>query len=273
MLRNYRSLLPLLAIGIIVSACSSGPLKWNQAAQPAAVQDNVNLPKARQSSYTVLIVPSGATRVNYISDKTSAVGGFLGSMVVGPIAGAVGGLVGSTAGSAAASSAEENASRNVDSSDIAQAIEPVDLPRTFAKNLAEKLQQCGIRTAIHPSILNRDQADWPKSHLVLPTDFMSEVAPNRFFVEAGVTGIQVRAALKDTTMEGDAYARVYETKSLRQIGHYTYKTGSSGSVTLNAYGSKHIAAKNADLQQASQQVAQYLAGGIANDMCAIMRKF
>lgn len=272
MSRNYRPLIPLLAMVIGLSACTSGPLKWNQASQPAAVQDDTSLPKARQSTYTVLIVPSGATRVNYISDKTAAAGGFLGSMVVGPIAGAVGGLIGSTAGSAAASSAEEKASRNVDSSDIAQAIEPVDLPRRFAASLAEKLQQCGIRTAIHPAILNREQADWPKSHLVLPADFITEASPYRFFVEAGVTGIQVRAALKDTTMEGDAYARVYETRTLRQIGRYAYKTGSSGSVTLNAYSNK-TSTKTVELQRSSEQVAQYLAGGIAKDMCAIMTRF
>ena len=269
---TYRTLLPLLAISLCLSGCSSGPLKWNQSSQPAAVQDNADLPKPRQSTFTVLIVPSGATRVSYISDKSSTAGGILGSMVVGPLAGAVGSLVGSTAGSTAASSAEENASRNIDSSEIAHAIEPIQLPRYFANALAEKLQQCGIRTAIHPSVLNPETADWPKTHLVLPADFLSDATTHRFFVEAGVTGIQIRAALKDTTMEGDAYARVYETRSLRQIGRYSYKTGSSGSVTLNAYGNK-ANAQTLELQKAGRQVAHYLAGGIANDMCAIMRKF
>ena len=268
---RLRSPLFMIAIGICLNACSSGPFKWNQA-QPASVQDNPLLPKARQSSFTVLIIPNGATNVNYISDKTSTAGGVLGSMVIGPMAGAIGGLVGSTAGSTAAASAEESASKHIDSSDIARALEPAQLPTYFASVLAEKLNQCGIRTAIYPLTLNTGKTDWTKSHLVLPAGFVQESAAYRFFVETGVTGIQLRAGLKDTTMEGDAYARVYETRSLRQMGRYVYKTGSSGSVTLNAYG-RNDNAKTAELQKSAHQVSQYLAGGIANDMCAIMARF
>lgn len=75
----------------------------------------------------VLIIPSGAVETAYISDKTSTIGGFIGSMVVGPVAGVMGSLAGSTAGSATASCAEESASKNVGSQDIAQAIEAVNL--------------------------------------------------------------------------------------------------------------------------------------------------
>lgn len=268
--RRVRPLISL-AIGICLISCSSGPLKWNQTAQPAPVVGSEGIPRAKPASFKVLIVPSGAIRTNYISDKTATAGGVLGSMVVGPLAGAIGGLIGSTAGSTAAASAEEEASRNIDSSDIGQAITPVNLPRYFAMTLGEKLQQCGIQTVVHPSVLNTDKPDWSTAHLVLPSDFMSDARPYRFFVEANVLGIQVRAALKDTTMEGNAFARVYETRSLRQIGRYAYKTGSSGSVTLNAYGNKG-SSKNVELQKASQQVVRYLAGGIATDMCAIMAR-
>lgn len=271
MISRRPSTLLLLAIVISVIGCSSGPLKWNQTAAPVAVVDNAALPKPRPSSFTVLIIPSGAIQTRYISDKTSTAGGLLGSMVVGPVAGVVGGLIGSTAGSTAASSAEENASKQIDSSDIAQAIGPMQLPRYFAASLSERLNQCGIRTVVHTALLNPDNPDWATTHLVLPSGLRDALPPYRFFVEAGVIGIQVRAALKDTTMEGDAYARVYESQSLRQIGRYGYKTGSSGSVTLSTYGSNDNA-KNAELQKASRQVTDYLAGGIANDMCAIMTK-
>lgn len=263
--------MPILTIGLSLCACSSGPLKWNQTAQPAPVVDNNPSPQIKQSAFAVLIVPGGAIRTNYISDKAGTAGGILGSMVVGPLAGAIGGLVGSTAGSTAASSAEEEASRNIDSSDITQAITPIDLPRYFAMTLGEKLNQCGVKTAIYPAMLNANQPDWWTAHLILPPDFVRDAEPYRFFIQANVLGLQVRSALKDNTMEGNAYARVYETRSLRQVGRYAYKTGSSGSVTLNAYTSKD-SAKNAELQKASQQVARYLAGGIATDMCAIMRR-
>lgn len=261
----------LIAVGSGAVACTSGPFKWNQSGRPAAVVDNAHLPQPANASFTVLIVPSGAIRTQYISDRTSTAGGLLGSMVVGPIAGAIGGLVGSTAGSTAAASAEEEASKKLDSSDISQALAPIDLPHDFARILGEKLNQCGIRTVISPSVLSPDRHDWSSTHLMLSETFRQELAPYRFFVQANVLGLQVRAALKDTTMEGDAYARVYETRSLRQIGRYAYKTGSTGSVTLNAYSGAD-STKKAELQQASQQVARYLAGGIANDMCAIMTR-
>lgn len=267
-----KTLLLSLVISIFAIACSSGPFKWNQSGHSATVLDNSGIAKPAPSTFTVLVVPSGAIRTAYISDKTSMAGGVLGSMIVGPVAGAVGGLIGSTAGSTAASSAEENASKQIDSSDIAQSIGPVQLPRYFAEMLSDRLNQCGIRTVIHPAVLNPDKTDWPKTHLVLPANFMNDVTPNRFFVETGVTGIQVRAALKDFTMEGDAYARVYETRSMRQIGRYAYKTGSSGSVTLKSYGNKDNG-QTAEFQKAARQVAQYLASGIASDMCAIMARY
>lgn len=265
--------LSVLAISIFLVACSSGPFKWNQSTQPAAVQENPNLPQPKASAFTVLVVPSGAIRTQYISDKTATAAGVLGSMVVGPIAGAIGGLVGSTASSAAASSAEEKASSTVDSSDVVQAVAPIQLQQFFASTLAKKLNRCGIQTAIHPALLNGDKSNWQTTHLVLPPDFQREASPYRFFVESGMVGLQVRAALADTTIEGNAYARVYETQTLRQIGRYASKTGSSGSVTLDAYGSKDTPEKVSELQKASQQVAQYLASDIATDMCTIMRRF
>ena len=261
-----------LAIGLCLSACSSGPFKWNQSGQAAAVQENPELPKTKASAFAVLIVPSGAIRTQYISDKTATAAGAVSSLVVGPITGAIGGLVGSTAGSTVASSAEENASKQIDSSDIAQAVTPIQLQAFFASTLANKLTQCGIRTSTYPTLLNPDKADWSTTHLVLPPDFMKDAEPYRFFVEAGVLGLQVRAALTDTTMEGNAYARVYETRSLKQIGRYVQKTGSSGSVTLKAYGAD-TPQSTAELQRSAKLVAQHLAGGIAHDMCAIMRKF
>jgi hypothetical protein len=192
--------------------------------------------------------------------------------VVGPIAGAIGGLVGSTASSAAASSAEEKASKNIDSSDIAQAVTPMQLQSIFATALADKLNLCGIRAVVQPTLLNPDKPDWSTTHLVVPPEFMRDAEPHRFFVETGVLGLQVRAALTDTTMEGNAYARVYETRSLKQIGRYAKKTGSSGSVTLNNYGAG-TPQETAELQRSARLVAQHLASGIASDMCAIMRRF
>ena len=261
-----------LAIGISLVACSSGPFKWNQSGRAAAVQDHPDLPKPKVVAFTVLIAPSGAIRTQYISDKTSSAAGIVGSMVVGPIAGAIGGLVGSTASSNAAASAEEHASRNLDSSDIAQAVTPIQLQAFFANALADKLNQCGIRASVHPTLLNPDKPDWSTTHLVLPPDFMGDVEPYRFFIETGVLGLQVRAALTNTTMEGNAYARVYETRTLKQIGRYAQKTGSSGSVTLKGYGAD-TPQSTAELQKSAKLVAQHLAGGIASDMCAIMRKF
>ncbi len=261
-----------LAIGITLVACSSGPFKWNQSGRSAVVQDNPDLPKPKAAAFTVLIAPSGAIRTQYISDRTATAAGLVGSMVVGPVAGAIGGLVGSTASSTAAASAEEKASRNIDSSDIAQAVTPIQLQVFFANALADKLNQCGIPATVHPALLNPDKVDWSTTHLVLPPDFMRAAEPNRFFVETGVLGLQVRAALTDTTMEGDAYARVYETRSLKQIGRYAKKTGSSGSISLNSYGAG-TPQETAELQRSAKLVAQHLAGGIATDMCAIMRRF
>ena len=269
---TYRTLLPLLVVSLCLSACSSGPLKWNQSGQSAAVQDNTALPKPKASAFTVLIVPSGAIRTQYISDKTATAAGVVGSLIVGPIAGVIGGLAGSTASSTAASSAEENASRNIDSSDIAQAVTPIQLQAFFAGALADKLNQCGIRSLVHPTLLNPTNPDWSSKHLTLPAEFMQDAEPNRFFVETGVLGLQVRAALTDTTIEGNAYARVYETRTLKQIGRYAQKTGSSGSVTLKNYSAGTVQ-ETAELQRSAKLVAQYLASGIANDMCAIMRKF
>lgn len=259
-------------LGLSLTACSSGPFKWNQSGQSAAVQDNPDLPKPKAVAYTVLIAPSGAIRTQYISDRTATAAGVVGSMVVGPIAGAIGGLVGSTASSTAASSAEEKASRNIDSSDIAQAVAPMQLQSIFAGALADKLNLCGIRAVVHPTLLNPDKPDWSTTHLVLPPQFMRDAEPHRFFVETGVLGLQVRAALTDTTMEGNAYARVYETQSLKQIGRYAKKTGSSGSITLNNYGAG-TPQETAELQRSAKLVAQHLASGIASDMCAIMRRF
>lgn len=259
-------------LGLLLTACSSGPFKWNQSGQSAAVQDNPDLPKPKAVAYTVLIAPSGAIRTQYISDRTATAAGVVGSMVVGPIAGAIGGLVGSTASSTAASSAEEKASRNIDSSDIAQAVAPMQLQSIFSGALADKLNLCGIRAVVHPTLLNPDKPDWSTTHLVLPPQFMRDAEPHRFFVETGVLGLQVRAALTDTTMEGNAYARVYETQSLKQIGRYAKKTGSSGSITLNNYGAG-TPQETAELQRSAKLVAQHLASGIASDMCAIMRRF
>ena len=259
-------------LGLSLTACSSGPFKWNQSGQSAAVQDNPDLPKPKAVAYTVLIAPSGAIRTQYISDRTATAAGVVGSMVVGPIAGAIGGLVGSTASSTAASSAEEKASRNIDSSDIAQAVAPMQLQSIFSGALADKLNLCGIRAVVHPTLLNPDKTDWSTTHLVLPPQFMRDAEPHRFFVETGVLGLQVRAALTDTTMEGNAYARVYETQSLKQIGRYAKKTGSSGSITLNNFGAG-TPQETAELQRSAKLVAQHLASGIASDMCAIMRRF
>lgn len=267
---HHPSLLALVIV-ITVGGCSSGPFKLNQSS-PAAVIDNTVLAKPSESAFTVLIVPSGSIKTRYISDKTSSAAGVVGTMIVGPIAGAVGGLIGSTASSTAASSAEEKASAHLDSSDVLQALRPVQLAQFFATSLSDRLNQCGIRTAIHPTLLHPGNPDWSTTHLVLPPGFIGNAAPYRFFVEAGMVGIQIRDALTDTTMEGNAYARVYETSTRRQMGRYAEKTGSSGSVTLTAYG-KNNDTSITELQQASKQVARYLAGGIARDMCDIMRRY
>ena len=266
---------PLL-VSLMLTACVSGPFKINQSGKSAEVVDSRPLPAAKQtpqgSRYQVLIIPSGAVKTSYVSDKTSTVGGFLGSMVIGPVAGVVGSLAGSTAGGAAASSAEEAASKNIDSNDVTQAIAPVNLPVYLAQQLIEQLKTCGIEAALYPEIVEPTQINWTESHLNLPASFNQSVLPYRFFMQAGVTNIKLRSGLKDDTLEGSAFVRVYESRSLKQIGRYAYKTGTTGSVTLNHYSSKSPE-QSAELAQSSKSVTHYLASGIATDMCAIMKKF
>lgn len=253
--------------------CTSGALKWNQSGTPpAAVTESGKTLTPRQSAFTVLIVPSGATKTAYISDKTSTIGGFLGSAVVGPVAGIVGSLAASTAGSNAAASAEEAASQKIDASDLQKAVAGAQLSTYFAESLSAKLNQCGLRSSVYDTTLDPQKMDWTTTHLSLPGGFDTTLTPYRFFVQAGVTGLQVRSGIKDDTLQGDAYTRVYETQSLRQIGRYAYKTGGSGSVTLNHYSNKD-SSKDNELQQAAKQVADYLAGGVAADMCTVMKRF
>jgi outer membrane lipoprotein SlyB len=268
----HKKALFAFVIILSLSGCVSGPFKINQSGKSADVVDESATPPTRQVPYQVLIIPSGAVKTSYISDKTSSLGGFLGSMVVGPVAGVVGGLAGSTAGSAAASHAEETASKNIDSQEVAQAIAPVNLPVYFAQKLAVQLKACGINSGIYPDTLEPTKTNWSDSHLTLPSGFRESVAPYRFFIQAGVTGIKLRSGLVDDTLEGDAFVRVYETRSLKQIGRYAYNTGSTGSITLHHY-SKASPQQAAELAQASKAVTQYLVSGIATDMCAIMKRF
>ena len=261
-----------VALCLILSGCVSGPFKINQSGKVADVVDESAPEPVRQTPYQVLIIPSGAVKTSYISDKTSTIGGFLGSMVVGPIAGVVGGLAGSTAGSAAAAHAEESASKNVDSQDVAQAIAPVNLPVYFAQKLALQLKTCGITAVIYPETLEPTKINWTESHLTLPAGFRERAAPYRFFMQVGVTSVKLRSGLKDDTLEGDAFVRVYESRSLKQIGRYAYSSGTTGSVTLNHYN-KTNPQQASELAQASESVAKYLVSGIATDMCAIMKKF
>lgn len=260
------------AICIIGTGCVSGPFKINQSGKAAEVVDDGPQKPIRQAGYQVLIVPSGAIEATYISDKTSTIGGFIGSMVVGPVAGVVGSLAGSTAGSAAASSAEASASKNVDSKEIAQAIGPVNLPVYFAHKLADQLKSCGIDSAVYPETLAPTNLQWEQTHLVLPQNFKADATPYRFFLQAGVTQIKLRSGIKDDTLEGAAFVRVYETRSLKQIGRYSYNSGTTGSVTLKHY-SKTSSQQATELAQASKAVTQYLVSGIATDMCTIMKKF
>ena len=262
----------VFALGSCLYGCASGPFKINQSGKSAEVVDESAAQPIRQRSYQVLIIPSGAVQTTYISDKTSTIGGFLGSMVVGPVAGVVGGLAGSTAGSAAASHAEESASKNVDSLDVAQAIAPVNLPVYFTQKLAGQLKTCGIDSAIYQDTLEPTKTNWSESHLTLPSGFRDNAAPYRFFIQAGVTNIKLRSGLKDDTLEGAAFVRVYETSSLKQIGRYGYNSGTTGSVTLHHY-SKTSPQQAAELAQASKAVTQYLVSGIATDMCAIMKRY
>lgn len=259
-------------LALLVSACVSGPLKINQSGKAAEVIDDRAPAPIKKLSYQVLIIPSGGIQTSYISDKTSTVGGFLGSMVVGPIAGVVGGLAASTAGSAAASNAEEAASRNVDSKDVAQAIAPVNLPVYLAQKLSDQLKGCGIDTVVYPQTLDPDRINWDATHLTLPAGFRDNLTPYRFFLQAGIVNIKLRSGLKDDTLEGSAFVRVYESRSLKQIGRYSYSSGTTGSVTLNHY-SKTSPKQATELAQASRAVTQYLASGIGTDMCAVMKKF
>ncbi len=255
-----------------LSGCVSEPFKINQSGKSADVVDGSPPEPVRQAPYQVLIIPSGAVKTTYISDKTSTIGGFLGSMVVGPVAGVVGGLAGSTAGSAAASHAEETASKNVDSQDVAQAIAPVNLPVYFAQKLAIQLKTCGINAALYPETLDPTRINWNEAHLTLPAGFKESAAPYRFFMQAGVTSMKLRSGLKDDTLEGDAFVRVYESRSLKQIGRYAYSSGTTGSVTLHHY-SKTSSQQASELAQASKAVTQYLVSGIGTDMCTIMKRF
>lgn len=269
-------LLALSVTGLMLSACASGPFKINQSGKSADVVDS--RPQAainqalKPARYQVLIIPSGAVKTTYVSDKTSTVGGYLGSMVVGPVAGIVGSLAGSTAGGAAASSAEEAASNNINSKDISQAIAPVNLPVYLSQQLIENLKSCGIEATLYPETLEPTQVDWSESHLNLPAKFGQSALPYRFFMQTGFTNIKLRSGLKDDTLEGAAFVRVYETRSLKQIGRYAYNTGKTGSVTLSHYSSKSTE-QTAELAQSSKEIALYLASGIATDICAIMKNF
>ena len=266
------TLLLTLVMSLLLSACVSGPFKINQSGHSADVVDTRPQQAVRPVSYQVLIIPSGAIKTSYISDKTSTIGGFIGSMVVGPVAGVVGGLAGSTAGSAAASNAEEAASKNVDSQDVAQAIGPANLPVYFAHKLADQLKGCGIDATVYSETLEPSQVNWSETHLNLPAKFSQDVSPYRFFLQAGVTQISLRSGLKDDTLEGAAFVRVYETRSLKQIGRYSYKSGTTGSITLEHY-SKTSPQQASELAQASKAVTQYLVSGIATDMCSVMKRF
>lgn len=261
-----------IALCVLVSGCVSGPFKINQSGKTADVVDDRPQQPTRKAAYQVLIIPSGAVETTYISDKTSTIGGFIGSMVVGPVAGVVGGLAGSTAGSTAAANVEEAASKNVDSKNLAQAIRPVNLPVYFAQKLADQLKNCGIDSTVYPEVLEPTQNNWGETHLNLPAHFNQDAAPYRFFLQAGVTKIKLRSGIKDDTLEGAAFVRVYETRSLKQIGRYSYNSGTTGSVTLNHY-SKTSPQQATELAQASKTVTQYLVSGIATDMCTIMKKF
>ncbi|WVH09685.1 MAG: hypothetical protein EoVTN8_1135 [Fluviibacter phosphoraccumulans EoVTN8] len=273
---TFKSIILNALIGLTLcttlSACVSGPFKINQSGKAADVVDGTATEPVRQAPYQVLIIPSGAVKTSYISDKTSTIGGFLGSLVVGPVAGVIGGLAGSTAGSAAASHAEETASKNVNSQDVAQATAPVNLLVYFAQKLAIQLKTCGINTALYPETLEPTKVNWNETHLTLPPDFKDSAAPYRFFMQAGVTAIKLRSVLKDDTLKGDAFVRVYESRSLKQIGRYAYSSSTTGSVTLHHY-SKISPQQVSELAQASKAVSQYLVSGIATDMCAIMKKF
>jgi hypothetical protein len=255
-----------------ISACTSGPLKINQSGKSAEVIEvspKQALPKAQ---FSVVIIPSGAITTSVISDKASSAGGILGSMVVGPIAGLAGSFAGSTAGSHAASQAEASATIKEDRQDVVQAVRAANLPIYFSTRLADQLNNCGIKAELYPQALDTEKANWFESNLNLPADFPQQAVPYRFFLQAGMTSIQVKNGLTDNTLEGSAYVRVYETRRLKQIGRYSDSTGKTGSVTLNKFTASEPE-RIQELSQAAKGAAQYLASGIGTDICSIMRKF
>lgn len=260
------------ALCILAVGCTSGPFKINQSGNIAEVIDDRPQHPVKQAAFRVLIIPSGAVQTTYLSDKTSALGGIVGSMVISPIAGLAGSIAGSTAGSAASAHAEEAASRNIDSQDISQAIRPANLPVYFSEKLSEQLKNCGIESSVYTQTLEPTRINWADTHLNLPSGFATSLSPYRFFLQAGVTQIKLRSGLKDDTLEGNAFVRVYESRSLKQMGRYSYSTGTTGSVTLHHY-SRTSPQQSAELAQAAKAVSQYLASGIANDMCSIMQNF
>ena len=258
---------------VCLTACTSGPLKINQSGHMAEVVDTRSLTApSRKISYSVLVIPSGAVATSIVSDKAGTAGGILGSMIVGPIAGLAGSLAGSTAGSEAVSKAEASATLKENRQDVVQAISAANLPLDFATRLVNQLNQCGIDASIYSQTLDAEKSTWPKDNLNLPADFPQQAAAYRFFMQAGVTTLQVKTGLRDDTLEGSAYVRVYETHSLRQMGRYTESTGKTGSITLNQFNASEPA-RIRELSQAAKGVSQYLASGIGTDICSIMRKF
>jgi len=267
---THKSLVALLSL--LLCACTSGPFKINQSGHVAEVVDERPKTATRKTGFQVLIIPSGAVSTSVISDKASSAGGILGSMIVGPIAGFAGSMAGSTAASHAVSEAEAKATLDEERQDMVQAVSNANLPVDFAKRIADQLSRCGIDTAIYSQTLDANKANWMQSNLNLPASFTEQAAPYRFFMQVGVTTLQVRSGLKDNTLEGAAYIRVYETRSLRQIGRYAGNTGKTGSVTLQQFNAAE-SDRIRELTQAAQGVSQYLASRTGTDICSIMRKF
>jgi hypothetical protein len=269
-----RATLPLILLfaSALLAACTSGPLKINQSGQTAIVVDSVPTAPASKTGFKVLIIPSGAVSTSVISDKAGTAGGIVGSMIVGPIAGLAGSLAGSTAGSHVTSEAEANVTLNESRQDISQAVSDARLPAIFSADIATQLSHCGIDAAIYPQTLEANNSSWFKNNLTLPANFPEEATPYRFFLQAGIQSIRVRNGLVDNTLEGAAYVRVYETRSLRQIGRYADQTGKSGSVTLKNFTARE-SVRIEELTKASRDVTRYLASGIGRDICSIMRNF
>lgn len=255
-----------------LSACVSGPFKINQSGRVAEVLDSAPKPAPQKTHFTVMIIPSGAITASIISDKTGTAGGVLSSMIIGPIAGLAGSFAASTAGSHAASQAEAKATLKEEQQDVLQAVKDANLQVFFSNRMADQLKNCGIDAVIYPQTLETDQANWFQKNLQLPGDFPQQVAPYRFFLQAGVTSLQIRSGLSDNTLEGGAYVRVYETSTLRQIGRYSERSGQTGSMTLHQFTAKE-AERIQELSLAAKGIAQYLANGIGTDICSIMRKF